>query len=303
MIRITATAESFEQANELIDAGVDRLYVGGHPFGLRLPKALDLNEIAKIISCAHARHRKVIVAVNALMHNNLIEQLPEYLKRLAGAGADAITVGDPGAILTLQELDLPLPYLYDGETLVTSAGQIDFWIQHGAAGAIAARELTLTELIRIQAALDKPIEVLVYGPTCIHQSKRPLLSNYYRYAHIDDRTDKDRGLYLRDPKNAGSRYPIFEDGDGTHVFSTEDLSFMSRLHDLYDHGLHCWKLDGVLMQGQTFVRIAALFVEAKRALEAGTFEPVSFSNRLRQLQPPERQIGTGFYLKRPEDVK
>ncbi|RYL93742.1 peptidase U32 family protein [Sporolactobacillus sp. THM19-2] len=301
-MNLIATAESAGQAEALLDAGVDTLYVGGHPFGLRLPRPLGIEEIKEIIHLAHGRGKKVTVACNALMHNKEIEQLGAYLSRLAELQADAITVGDPGAILTLEELKLPLPYIYDGETLVTSAEQIAFWLKHHAVGAVAARELTLIELKEMQSRLEKPIEVLVYGPTCIHQSGRPLLSNYYRYEGMSERSDKDRGLFLRDPKNPESQYPIFEDEDGTHIFSTEDLSLMAQLQDLKENRLIWWKLDGVLLRGEPFVRIAALFAEAKQAVESGTFEPAGYCNRLKDLQPANRQLGTGFYLKDPKEI-
>lgn len=302
MINIIATAESPEQAAALLDAGVDTLHVGGHPFGLCLPKPLGPDEIEKIARMAHNCGKKITVACNSLMHNEQMDRLPTYLSRLAEMPVDAITAGDPGAIFILEELGLPLPYIYDAGTLVTSAEQIAFWLNRGAAGAVAARELTLTELKEIQSRLDKPVEVLVYGPTCIHQSGRPLLTNYYRYAGLAERADKDRGLYLRDPKNPDSQYPIYEDENGTHIFSTEDLSLMSCLQELYDNGLHTWKLDGVLLHGLVFVKIAELFVEAKKALESDSYMAAGFCNRLRALQPETRPLGTGFYLKNPQDV-
>lgn len=303
MVNIIATAESIHQAEALLNAGVDTLYVGGRPFGLRLPKDLSLEEIGRIAELAHEQKRKVTVAVNGLMHNEQIEQLPDYLKKLKKIKIDAMTVGDPGAILTLKELDLDIPFIYDAQTLVTSAEQIAFWVKRGAVGAVAARELTLTELIEIQNQLNVPIEVQVYGPTCIHQSKRPLVTNYYHYAELPESSDKERGLYLRDPKDTGSQYPIYEDENGTHIFSTEDLSLMPYLSELYNNNLHTWKLDGVLLAGQPFVEIAALFVKAKEALEAGHFVPAAFDNRLKDLQPATRPLGTGFYLKNPDDVK
>lgn len=302
MIHLIATAESVGQAEALLDAGVDRLYIGGHPFGLRLPRSLNLDEIASITDAAHRRGKQVTVACNALMHNDRIEELPQFLTKLAECHVDAVTMGDPGAIFVLKELQLPLSWIYDGETLVTSAAQIDFWLKNGADGAIAARELTLIELKKIQSRLDRPVEVLVYGPTCIHQSRRPLLTNFYRYQGLNERTDSDRGLFLRDPKNPDSQYPIFEDADGTHIFSTEDLSLMPHLPELKAGGLRRWKLDGVLLHGPAFVHIAALFAEAKKAVEEGTFAAESFCARLRVLQPASRPLGTGFYLKHPDDV-
>lgn len=302
LIDIIATAESYAQAASLLNAGVDTLYVGGHPFGLRLPQALSLEEINRIICLAHSYGKKVTVACNALMHNEQIGQLTPYLSQLAEMGADAVTIGDPGAIFVLKELALPLSFIYDAGTLVTSAEQVAFWVGQGASGAVAARELTLTELIAMQQLLDQPIEVQVYGPTCIHQSGRPLLTNYYNYTGGSGQVDKNDGLYLRDPKNPDSQYPIFEDQDGTHIFTTEDLSLMGQLKTMHDQGLNTWKLDGVLLRGERFVQIATLFVEARQAIESGMYVPESFSNRLVKLQPSSRPLGTGFYLKNPEDV-
>ena len=37
MITITSTAESLEQAKALLEAGVDRLYIGEKNYGLRVP--------------------------------------------------------------------------------------------------------------------------------------------------------------------------------------------------------------------------------------------------------------------------
>ncbi|MCO7126955.1 U32 family peptidase [Sporolactobacillus shoreicorticis] len=299
-MELIATAESLEQAEALINAGADRLYVGGHPFGLRLPKPLNLESIGQIADLAHRHGKKITVACNALMHNEQIHKLAPYLSQLGKFAVDTVSIGDPGAIFILRELGLPLPFIYDAGTLVTSAEQIAFWISQGASGAISARELTLKELIAMQKKLDRPIEVQVYGPTCIHQSGRPLLKNYFNYT--GEVPKNDQTLYLRDPKNSDSHYPIFEDTDGTHIFSTDDLSLMGQLKLMYENGLTKWKLDGVLLHGGRFVQITALFDEARRAIESGAFVPESFCNRLVKLQPAYRPLSTGFYLKNPEDV-
>lgn len=302
MIEIIATAESCEQAKALLNAGADRLYVGGHPFGLRLPKSLGLAEIGQIAKLAHQREKKVTVACNTLMHNEHIEKLTPYLSELAELEVDTVSIGDPGAIFVLKELGLPLRFIYDAGTLVTSAEQVAFWVGQGACGAVAARELTLKELIAMQKMLKQPVEVQVYGPTCIHQSGRPLLTNYFNYTGGTAQDEKSSELYLRDPKNENSQYPIVEDEEGTHIFSTEDLSLMGQLKLMSENELDTWKLDGVLCHGDRFVQIVALFDEARRAIESGKFIAESFCNRLAKIQPAQRPLGTGFYLKNPEDV-
>ncbi|WP_026314421.1 peptidase U32 family protein [Heyndrickxia acidiproducens] len=302
-MNMIATAESAAQAKALLEAGIDTLYIGDNRFGLRMPRSISKKEMEEIAGLAHAEHKKVTVAVNGLMHNEHIAQLPDYLTYLQKIGIDAVTVGDPGVIMTLKELELKLPYIYDAQTLVTSASQIRFWLKRGAAGAVAARECTFTELKDMQSKLPKPVEVQVYGPTCIHHSKRKLLTNYYQFAHINEGVGKENGLNIRETKDEGHPYPIYQDENGTHIFSSEDIALISYLPVLLEAGLDTWKLDGVLMKGQDFVNIARLYVEAKQALLAGNFEAQTFADALRKLQPQSRRLGTGFFLKRPDAVQ
>ncbi|MBU5584790.1 U32 family peptidase, partial [Enterococcus sp. S181_ASV_20] len=81
-----------------------------------------------------------------------------------------------------------LPYIYDAETLVTNARQINFWQKKGAVGAVLAREVPFEEMQRLSQHVEVPVEVLVYGATCIHQSKRPLLDNYFNYTKQSEST-------------------------------------------------------------------------------------------------------------------
>lgn len=58
------------------------------------------------------------------MHPDKMKQIPEYLAFLAEVQPDHVVVGDTGVIYLLQEYDLP--YIYDAQTLVTNARQINF---------------------------------------------------------------------------------------------------------------------------------------------------------------------------------
>ncbi len=63
-----------------------------------------------------------------------------------------------------------------------------------------AREIPSEELFDISKNLEIPAEVLVYGPSVIHHSKRTLLRNYYNFTKADE-TDlsRQRGLFLAEP--------------------------------------------------------------------------------------------------------
>src|SRR5690625_1199742 len=220
---------------------------------------------------AYTYDKKVLIAVNGLMNNEHIESITPYLQFLERINVDAITLGDPGVVQIMRKNQINIPFVYDAQTLVTSARQVNFWVKRGAVGAVLARELTWTELQQIKEQVEVPLELLVYGATCIHQSKRPLVENYFNFIdkHVD--TSKDRGLFLAEPKRKNTHYSIYEDKNGTHIFANDDVNLLPYMDDLFSVGLTYWKLDGIFTKGDCFVEIVKLFVQAREALMKGNF--------------------------------
>lgn len=304
MIELIATAESIEQAKSLIDAGVDTLYIGEDMFGLRLPHSFSRSVLKEITELAHKQDVKVCVAVNALMHNDRIAKVLDYLTFLESIKIDRITLGDPGIVYILKQNKINLPYVYDAQTMVTSSKVINFWKKRGAQGAVLARELTYEELQMIGERAEVPAEVLVYGATCIHHSKRSLLENYYNFTETDKPESKD--LYLSEPKDVDTHYSIYEDLNGTHVFATNDINLLPELNKLLAAGLKTWKLDGLFTKGVDFVRIAEIFIKAKRAAEQDKLTDEFLEELNKQLMsyhPKGRGLDQGFFVRNPDDVK
>ena len=304
MIELIATAESMAQAEELLAVGVDTLYIGEEDFGLRLPYSFSREEQKALIDLAHANGKKVNVAINGIMHTDKMKKIPEYLAFLADVKPDHVVVGDTGVIYLLQEYDLP--YIYDAETLVTNARQINFWQKKGAVGAVLAREVPFEEMQRLSQNVEVPVEVLVYGATCIHQSKRPLLDNYFNYTKQSESTSKERGLFISEPKKAETHYSIYEDQHGTHIFADNDLNLIKELSELNQAGYQTWKLDGLFTPGANFVAIAKVFAEAKAAIETNSWDDAMVDNAQQEIQkyhPVGRGMDTGFYHLDPTAIK
>lgn len=305
-IEIIATAESVEQAKSLVLNNVDILYIGEETFGLRLPTSFSYDELKEITQFAHEHGKKVRVALNAMMHNEHIKDLLPYLNFLVDIQVDEVTVGDPGVIHLMKKNDMPIPFVHDAQTLVTSANQINFWAKRGAISAVLARELTYPELVEISKNAKVPVEILVYGATCIHQSKRQLVKNYFNFVDMNEETDKERNLFISEPKNKDTHYSIYEDRNGTHIFANNDVDLFTELSELKDVGITQWKLDGIFTQGDSFLTIAKLFVKAKETIlanEWSTSLQEELHNELISLHPPERGLDKGFYVKNPEDIR
>ncbi|MGM0122936.1 hypothetical protein IGI37_000302 [Enterococcus sp. AZ194] len=307
MIELVATAESVVQAQAVLTAGVDTVYIGEERFGLRLPYSFSREEQKELVAFAHQLGKKVNVAVNGIMHPEKMKGIPDYLAFLKEIQVDQITVGDPGVIYTMKKNEaLQIPYIYDAETMVTSSRQINFWAKKGAIGAVLAREVPFEEMQAMSSNLLVPVEVLVYGATCIHQSKRPLLQNYYNYTELAESTSKERGLFLSEPKKEDTHYSIYEDSHGTHIFANNDVNLMAELARLNEENYTRWKLDGIFTTGEAFVSIAELFVEAKQVIEAGEWTQETaenFNQKVQALHPENRGLDSGFFDLDPDKIK
>ena len=306
-IIITATAESIKQVKELLEAGVDRIYVGEKHYGLRLPHTFSYDELRQIADLVHEAGREIVVAVNALMHQDMMDNIKPFLDFLAEIKTDYITVGDAGVFYVVNRDKYPFKTIYDASTMVTSSRQINFWGQKaGASEAVLAREVPSAELFEMQDILEIPAEVLVYGASVIHHSKRPLLQNYYNFTHIDDEKTRERDLFLAEPSDPTSHYSIFEDNHGTHIFANNDLDLMTKLLELIEHGFTHWKLEGIYTPGHNFVEIAKLFIQARDLILAGKFthdQAFLLDEAVHRYHPKNRFLDTGFYEYDPDMVK
>ncbi len=298
-IIITATAESIEQVKELLEAGVDRIYVGDADHGLRLPHTFTFDEIREIACLVHAAGKEITVAANALMHQEMMDNIKPFMELMREIAVDYLVVGDTGVIYINKRDGYNFKLIYDASVFVTSSRQINFWKDHGVVEAVLAREIPSVELFDIAENLEIPAEILVYGASVIHHSKRSLLQNYYNYIESNE-TDlsKERGLFLAEPTDPDSHYSIFEDKHGTHIFINNDIDMMTKLLELVDHNYRNWKLDGVYCPGENFVEIAKIFVQARDAIMAGTFsqdQAFVLDEQLRKYHPEKRGLDTGFY--------
>ena len=299
-IIITATAESIEQVKQLLEAGVDRIYVGEKDFGLRLPTTFSHEELREIAKIVHDAGKELIVAVNALMHQDMMDRIKPFLDFLEEIKTNYITVGDAGVFYVVNRDNYSFKTIYDASTMVTSSRQINFWgKQAGASEAVLAREIPSAELFVMAENLQIPAEVLVYGASIIHHSKRPLLQNYYNFIKTEESVTKDRDLFLAEPGDPNSHYSVYEDKHGTHIFSNNDLNMMTKLSELVEHGFDHWKLDGVYCPGENFVK-------ARDLIQKGTFtqdQAYLFDEEIRKLHPANRGLDTGFYDYEPDRVK
>ncbi|KGE18636.1 peptidase U32 family protein [Paenibacillus wynnii] len=300
---LLATAASLEEAAALLDAGADALLIGDDRFGMRLAGHFSLKDTEAVVAMAHARGCKIYAGLGGLMPNRLLDELPAYVKAIAELGVDGIEFGDPAVLMTVKKEAPGLNLHWNAEMTSTNYATANYWGSKGASRVVLARELNMEEMTEMMPLLEVEAQVQVHGMTNIYHSKRKLVESYM--SHQGRPSDggslgKDRGLFLIESERQNEKFPIYEDENGTHIMSSNDICILEDLHVLMGAGVDSFKIEGLFKPIAYNVAVVKAY---RHAIDLYIANPAAYAfrenwlNPIKHLQEPERELSFGFFYK------
>jgi U32 family peptidase len=300
---LLVTPTSVEDIEPLINAGATAFIIGEQRYGLRLAGEFYREEIVKAVEVAHAHDAKIYVAMNALFHNEKVPELGEYVTFLRDSNVDAIVFGDPAVLMTVKEVAPEMKLHWNTETTATNWYTCNYWGRKGTKRAVLARELNMDAIVEIKENAEVEIEVQIHGMMCMFQSKRSLVGNYFEYQgnvmEVENRK-KEKDMFLFDEER-GNKYPIFEDENGTHIMSPNDVCIIDELEEMIDAGVDSFKIEGILKSTEYLIEVTKIY---RKAIDLcvenrDEYEDIKddLLSQLEELQPMNRPLDTGFYFK------
>ncbi|MBP0723789.1 U32 family peptidase [Bacillus sp. RG28] len=301
---LLVTPTCVEDIERLAQAGADAVLIGEQRFGLRLAGEFNREDLKKAVEIGHQKGIKVYVAMNAVFHNEIIDELDDYITFLRDANVDAIVFGDPAVLMTARKIAPEMKLHWNTETTATNWFTCNYWGKRGAKRAVLARELSFEAVTEIKENAEVEIEVQVHGMTCMFQSKRSLVGNYFEYQGKDleviGQSKYDPNLFLVDHER-NNKYPIFEDKNGTHIMSPNDICIVNELEELIDAGIDCFKIDGVLKSSDYLETVTKYYRQAIDTCveDRDTYEDIKdeLHDKIESIQPVNRPLDTGFFFK------
>ncbi|ASS91999.1 peptidase U32 family protein [Aeribacillus pallidus] len=300
---LLVTPVNVKNIESLCKAGADAFIIGEQRYGLRLAGEFHRKDVLDAIDLAHQYGKKVYVAMNAIFHNDKVDELADYVKFVHNAKADAIVFGDPAVLMTVREVAPEMKLHWNTETTATNWYACNYWGRKGAKRAVLARELSMEAVIETKEHAEVEIEVQVHGMTCMFQSKRSLIGNYFEYrgkAMEIHNYKYGKNMFLHD-KERNNKYPIFDDENGTHIMSPNDICIIDELEELVDAGIDSFKIDGVLKTPEYIVEVTKKY---RKAIDLCAEDREQYENvkdklyaEIEEIQPPNRPLDTGFFFK------
>jgi U32 family peptidase len=300
---LLVTPTNVNDIEKLAAAGADAFVVGEQQFGLRLAGEFSREDVKQAVEISHRLDKKVYVAVNALFHNEKIDDLYDYLPFLNEIHVDGVIFGDPAVLMAARDVAPDLKLHWNTEMTATNWYTCNYWGKKGAKRAVLARELNMDAIVEIKENAEVEIEVQVHGMTNMFQSKRSLIGNYFEYQgtvmEIENRK-LEKNMFLFDQER-DNKYPIFEDVNGTHIMSPNDICIIDELEEMIDAGVDSFKIDGVLKSSEYLVEVTKRY---RKAIDLCAQNRDEYENikdelleELEELQPANRPLDTGFFFK------
>lgn len=239
-----------EKLEAALQYGADAVYMAGSEFGMRAAADnFEIDEIADAISFAHNAGASVYVTLNTMPRNDEVARLPEFLKVLENAKADAVIVADIGVLRAVQKYAPGLKIHISTQASIVNYQSANAWHELGADRIVLARELSIDEIreIRDKTSPELEIEAFVHGAMCMSYSGRCLLSNYMAGR------DSNRGRCVQpcrwkyavvEEKRPGEYMQVVEHDKGTFIFNSKDMCLVSHIPELIDAGIDSFKIEG-----------------------------------------------------------
>lgn len=286
-----------------IDNGADWVYLGlrDDTNARNFPGLnFDSAALAAGLDYAHARGRKVLVAINTYPQAANWTRWTAAVDRAAGLGVDAIIVADAGLLRYASRAHPGLELHLSVQGSATSYEAINFFHEHfGVKRAVLPRVLSLAQVELVARHTPVEIEVFGFGGLCVMVEGRCALSAYAcgeapntsgacSPAHAVRWRDTPAGLESRlngvliDRYAAGERaaYPTvckgrYAAGNDTYYAFEEptSLNTLELLPEFARIGVRAVKIEGRQRSPAYVAQVTRVWREAIDALQAGRFAP------------------------------
>lgn len=240
-IELLAPAGDLERLKWAFRYGADAVYLGGEKFSLRsMAKNFTLDEIKEGVEFAHNLNKKVYVTVNIVFHEDDIEDLVDYLKKLEEYKVDAIIASDMFILDLLKENNINLEFHLSTQSSCLNKESASFFKKEGVKRVVLARECSKNDIVDIIKSTGIDTEVFIHGAMCMGYSGRCALSNYMT------NRDSNRGACAQICRWVFDLYDEKEKiNDKTDFsFSPKDLSMLKFIPDLIEIGVTSLKIEG-----------------------------------------------------------
>lgn len=275
-LELIAPAGNRECARAAVANGADAVYFGLPRFNARMrADNFSEGELPGLVQFLHDHGVRAFCTFNTLIFTGELADAEKQLVTLDRAGVDVIIVQDLGLARLARELGVRMDVHASTQMSITSPEGVQFAGRLGVKRVVLARELSMRELAKFQAAdslcaFEGPgdrsplpsLEVFVHGALCVAYSGQCLTSEAMgqRSANRGECAQACRLPYELIVDGVQK-----EMGDRRYLLSPQDLAAVREIPELIRLGITGFKIEGRL---KTPEYVAAVTQVYRKAIDA-----------------------------------
>lgn len=265
------TREMLEAA---VNNGADAVYFGVPHWNARgRTEDFTFDDVRDMIRYARIHGVRTFLAMNVLVFERELQELPEFLEKIISLEPDAFIIQDIGLARLIRAICPNQEIHASTQMTLASAEGVNLVKSIGFNRAVLARELSVKEIAAIKAATDLELEVFIHGALCVSYSGQCLTSENF------GGRSANRGQCAQ---SCRLPYRIFVDGkeyrdtDAQYLFSTHDLCALPKLSELEEIGVNSLKVEGRLKSPEYVAAVSRAYRKAlnRIPLDAKDMEPL-----------------------------
>ena len=226
---LLSPAGNIEAGYAALYYGADAVYLGLTKFSARAgAENFTAEELDTFTAYAHSLKRKVYVALNTILSEDEINDLPEMIQTLKKTNVDGLIIQDLGVYYLVKKYAPEIELHASTQMAVHNLEGAKFLKSLGFKRVVLARELTLNEIKKIASSLpDLDLEVFIHGALCYSYSGQCLFSalEYGKSANRGRCVYPCRAFYKEEGENV-------TDHLCGHLFSMKDLALEEKVLDI-----------------------------------------------------------------------
>ena len=247
-----------------INNGADAVYYGVPHWNARgRTEDFSFEDVEEMIRYARLRGVKTYLAMNILIFEREIQELPEFLERLIALKPDAFIIQDIGLARLIKAISPEQEIHASTQMTLASSEAVNLVKNIGFSRAVLARELSAKQIAQIKSLTDLELEVFIHGALCVSYSGQCLTSENF------GGRSANRGQCAQ---SCRLPYRIFVDGKewkdpkARYLFSTRDLCALPKLEELREIGVESLKVEGRLKSPEYVAAVSHAYHKALEIL-------------------------------------
>ena len=259
-----------------INNGADAVYYGVPHWNARgRTEDFSFEDVEEMIRYARLRGVKTYLAMNILIFEREIQELPEFLERLISLKPDAFIIQDIGLARLIKAISPEQEIHASTQMTLASSEAVNLVKDIGFSRAVLARELSAKQIAQIKSLTDLELEVFIHGALCVSYSGQCLTSENF------GGRSANRGQCAQ---SCRLPYRIFVDGKewkdpkARYLFSTRDLCALPKLEELREIGVESLKVEGRLKSPEYVAAVSHAYRKALEKLNEYGYKNVAENN-------------------------